>query len=146
MIAVTMLCGGHGLWYFDPFPSSLFPPLYFHLTCHLCFTSKDKILAHLLTVKKRNFLNDNSQWLINQCILIENLGRTRTTANREKIGKISCVKSVRIQSYSDPYFPAFGLNTERYFLSLRIQSECGKIRTRIAPNTDNFHAVDATLI
>ena len=28
------------------------------------------------------------------------------------------------------YFPAFGLNTERYEVSLRIQSECGKIRTR----------------
>ena len=25
-----------------------------------------------------------------------------------------CVKSVRIRSYSGPYFPAFGLNTERY--------------------------------
>ena len=51
------------------------------------------------------------------------------------------VKSVRIRSYSGPYFPAFGLNTERYRLSLRIQSECGKIRTRITPNTDTFHAV-----
>ena len=39
------------------------------------------------------------------------------------------------------YFPAFGLNTERYRVSLRIQSECGKIRTRITPNTDTFHAV-----
>ena len=29
-----------------------------------------------------------------------------------------------------PYFPAFGLNTERYFVSLHIQPECGKIRTR----------------
>ena len=28
---------------------------------------------------------------------------------------------------SGPYFPAFGLNTERY---VRVQSECGKIRTR----------------
>ena len=27
-------------------------------------------------------------------------------------------------------FPAFGLNTERYDVSLRIQSECGKIRAR----------------
>ena len=27
-------------------------------------------------------------------------------------------------------FPAFGLNAERYFLPLRIQSECMKIRTR----------------
>ena len=32
--------------------------------------------------------------------------------------------------FSGPYFPVFGLNTERHFLSLRIQSECGKIRTR----------------
>ena len=30
--------------------------------------------------------------------------------------------------FSGPYFPAFGLNTERYyFVSLRIQSECGII-------------------
>ena len=25
-----------------------------------------------------------------------------------------CVKSVRIRSYSNPHFPAFGLHTERY--------------------------------
>ena len=45
-----------------------------------------------------------------------------------------CVKSVRIPSYSGPHFPAFGLNT------LRIQSACGEIWTRITPNTDTFHA------
>ena len=28
-----------------------------------------------------------------------------------------------------------------YEVSLRIQSECGKIRTRITPNTDTFHTV-----
>ena len=28
--------------------------------------------------------------------------------------QIDCVESVRIRSYSDPYFPVFGLNTERY--------------------------------
>ena len=33
---------------------------------------------------------------------------------------IHCVKSVRIRSYSGPCFPAFGLNTERYSVSLRI--------------------------
>ena len=32
--------------------------------------------------------------------------------------------------FSGPYFPSFGLKTERYEVSLRIQSECGKIRTR----------------
>ena len=37
-----------------------------------------------------------------------------------------CVKSVRIRSFSGLYFPAFGLNTERFSGSLRIQSECGK--------------------
>ena len=45
-----------------------------------------------------------------------------------------CVKSVRIWSYSGPYFPSFGLNTDR-------NSKCGKIRTRITPNTNTFHAV-----
>ena len=54
---------------------------------------------------------------------------------------IYCVKSVRIQSYSGLDFPTFGLNTERYRVSLRLQSECGKMRTRITPNTDTFHAV-----
>ena len=38
-------------------------------------------------------------------------------------------------------FPAFRLNTERYSVSLRIQSKCGKIQTRINPNMDTFYAV-----
>ena len=32
--------------------------------------------------------------------------------------------------FSGSYFPTSGLNTERYEVSLLIQSECGKIRTR----------------
>ena len=52
-----------------------------------------------------------------------------------------CLKSVRIRSYSGPYFPAFGLNTERCSVFLRIQSECGKTRTRITLNTDTFYAL-----
>ena len=51
------------------------------------------------------------------------------------------VKCARIWSYSCPYFHAFGLNSERYGVSLRIQSECGKMRTRITPNTDTFYPV-----
>ena len=39
--------------------------------------------------------------------------------------------------FSGPYFHTFGLNTEKYFTSLRIQCECGKIRTR----KNSFHAV-----
>ena len=52
-----------------------------------------------------------------------------------------CVENVRVWSYSGPYFPAFPLKTERYSVSLCIQSKCGKIRTRITPNMDTFHAV-----
>ena len=51
------------------------------------------------------------------------------------------MKSVRIRNYLGPHFPAFGLNTERYSVSLRIQSEYGKIRTIITPNTDTFNAM-----
>ena len=52
-----------------------------------------------------------------------------------------CVKSVPIRSYSGLRFPTFGLDTERYGVSLRIQSECGKMRTKITPNTNTFYAV-----
>ena len=55
-----------------------------------------------------------------------------------------CVKSVRIRSFSGPYFPAFGLstglNTER--VSLRTQSECRKLRTRKTLNAETFQAVN----
>ena len=54
---------------------------------------------------------------------------------------LHCVKSVRIRSHSGPHFPAFGLNTKKYRVFLYIQSECGKMRTRITPNTDTFYAV-----
>ena len=56
-----------------------------------------------------------------------------------------CVKRICIRSYSGPYFPAFGLNTERNGVSLRIQSECEKIRTRITPNMDTFYGVKMCL-
>ena len=46
-----------------------------------------------------------------------------------------------IRSFSGPYFPALGLDTERYGVSLHIQSEFGKIRTRKTPNRDAFQAV-----
>ena len=52
-----------------------------------------------------------------------------------------CLKSPRIRAYSGPYFHAFEMNTKRFEVSLRIQSECGKVRTRIIPNTGTFHAV-----
>ena len=43
-----------------------------------------------------------------------------------------------------PHFLAFGLITERYEIFLRIQ--CGKMRSRVTPNTDTFYAVVLALI
>ena len=40
---------------------------------------------------------------------------------------LHCVKSLRIRSYSGLRFPTFWLNTKRYRVSLRIQSECRKM-------------------
>ena len=57
-----------------------------------------------------------------------------------------CVKSVRIRSCSGSHFPEFGLNTERYSVSLRLQSECGKMRTRITPYTDTFLRSDRLVV
>ena len=50
---------------------------------------------------------------------------------KESLEENHCVESVRIGSYSGPYFPTVGV-------SLRIQSKCGKIRTKITPTTDTF--------
>ena len=50
------------------------------------------------------------------------------------------MKSVLIRSFSGAHFPAFGLNTDKYFVSLCIQYDCGKIQTRKTPSTDTFHA------
>ena len=50
------------------------------------------------------------------------------------------VKSLSILIFPGPYFPTFGLSTERYGVSLRIQFECGNILTRKTRNTDTCHA------
>ena len=53
--------------------------------------------------------------------------------------KLSTINKLEIHKYisnselSGPHFPAFGL----------IQSECGRIRTRITPDMDNFYAVES---
>ena len=52
-----------------------------------------------------------------------------------------CVKSIRIQSYSNLHFPTFRLNTERYSVSLYIESAGGKMRIRTTPNTLTFYGL-----
>ena len=50
--------------------------------------------------------------------------------------------------YSELFWSVFSriwTDTERYSVSLHIQSECEKIRTRTTPNTDIFHTVLVTV-
>ena len=61
-------------------------------------------------------------------------GQTKSQSNHHR------VKIVRILSYSGLHFPAFGLNSERYSASVRIHCKCGKMQTRIIPNTDTSYA------
>ena len=43
--------------------------------------------------------------------------------------------------FSDPYFPVFGANTEKYGVSFGIHFECGKYGPEKTPYLDTFHAV-----
>ena len=56
---------------------------------------------------------------------------------------LHCKGSVPIWSDSGPHSPAFGLNMERYRVSLRIQSECKKILTWITTNAGTYAVVYA---
>ena len=53
-------------------------------------------------------------------------------------GKLHYVKSARIRSYSCPHFPAFGPTTEKYFVSLCIQSKCGENADENNSEYENF--------
>ena len=55
------------------------------------------------------------------------------------------LKSIRIWIFLGSHFPTFGLNMEKYSVSLRIHSEYGKTRTRKTPSTDTFHRVNTAL-
>ena len=72
-----------------------------------------------------------------ECRILKN----QTIECKSLNGELIADSEFRIQCYSGPFFPAFGLKRVRYGLSFRFQSECRKIRTRITLNTDTFHAV-----
>ena len=86
-----------------------------------------------------------SQLLLQKSSIL-NIWVLNTPLNMEQLEIKNCVKRVRMWNHYVPYFPVFGLNTKRYSVSLRIQSECGEIRTRITPNTDVLHAMKITTI
>ena len=73
--------------------------------------------------------NENDRLKIFPSTILENFIQLPTAAFTKEIyfTEFHCLKSVRIRSYSDQYFPAFGMNTERYAV--------------ITPNMDTIYAV-----
>ena len=64
------------------------------------------------------------------CLCINALLAIALIILEKYLGLYYCVNSVRIRSYSGPHFQAFGLNTERFSVSPRIQSKWTKMLTR----------------
>ena len=89
-------------------------------------------------VLNENYLNNLEMFMSKQKIISARVGSFSVSDLRK-----SHSVRIRIRNYSGPYFPELGLKTERYGVSLCIQSQCGKIRIRITPNTDTFHAMTA---
>ena len=76
--------------------------------------STSNFIRNIETLQRYGYFS-NSQiinWLKGSC-------RDRTAWKMSKYGV-----------FCSPYFPAFGLNVERYSVFLRIQSKCEKIRSR----------------
>ena len=65
----------------------------------------------------------------------------RNNIFKNKFYIITAWKVSKYGVFSVPHMPVSGLNTERYSVSLCIQSEYGKIRTRKIPYLNIFHAL-----
>ena len=72
----------------------------------------------IILFEEEELLQDEDPFSYVKCVNNDNIIMLCTVWNVSKYGV-----------FYGPYFPAFGLNAERCFVSLLIQSECGKIRT-----------------
>ena len=93
----------------------------------------DIVLNRSLHIIFIAFLLSKQSFLIVHICFINNI-----QVALEWSSQVALRENVRIWSFSGPYFIfAFGLlNTERYSVSLRIQSKCGEKQTRKTPNTE----------
>ena len=104
------------MWDFCRGPSNIF---------HLCMRNIDN---NPNTIRRRKFFRD--LFFENSIYLLSDVS-TRLSLHG---------KCLFLQFFWS-VFPAFGLNMEIYEVSLHIQSEWRKIRTRKTPNMDTFYAV-----
>ena len=101
-------------------------------TSHDECKTKDKNMASYKTNNLLFFI-----WLTSLA-MIENQFENRFKRVTIKFVKIHCVKQCL---YSELLWSRFSCIWTWYSVSLRIQSECGKIQTRVTPNTDAFYAI-----
>ena len=107
------------------------------LRSNLLHTNKN--MKHVIVIYQDNLLIGLGPWCYHvRNNFIKNIWKERPLQCRKE--NAHCVKSVHIWSYSRPYFSAFGLNTVWYSVCLRIQSECGKIRTDITEYGHFLHS------
>ena len=107
-------------------------PCYKYASLNIATKSNNYNISHLVAI----FQESKSLSLVYQHF--KNKDMKTFLSFSHDYGENSCVsgigkyvKSVRIRSYSGAHYLVFGLNTERYGVSLRIQSKYGKMRTRI---------------
>ena len=77
-------------------------------------------------MKNYSKLPNHLLYTTDNCLLTVSFSIDDIAKNTTKFRPEHCVKSVRIRSFSGPYFPAFGLNTERYQVFLCIHPNAGK--------------------
>ena len=112
--------------------------LFFNKVVGIRKTPTQVLCCEFCEIFKKAFFKEHLWWLLfsKELVSINKVDSVKGTSKDKHY-----LKSVLIRSYSGPQFPVFGLNMERYGVSLRIQSKCEKMRTRITPNTDTFYTV-----
>ena len=90
---------------------------------HIIHSSKKHLQATASIIRAKRRLQ-------NHHIVLQSIFQQKS----RKYDELHWVKSAGIQSFSDPFFPAFRLSNAGKF----IQSEWGKVRTRKMTNTDTF--------
>ena len=92
---------------------------------------KPRFEMHCLHVFKGNFIKWIRRFTICKDGLIPEISESVKSILREKC------------PYSEFFWSVFSCILTEYWVSLRIQSECGKIPTRKIRNTDTFRAVQS---
>ena len=113
---------------------------------------KKDLFKNFMLLNKLLLLNSN--WLEYNCKFCNNKWAYLTKSDLLRVCCFTCQNHRRISLFtltawkvskygifSGPHFLAFGLNTERYSVSLRIQFKCGKYRPEKTPYFNTLYVV-----